>query len=123
MRDWKPIFIENSWVPKVLSCFSPISIDAITLGFIVFGRAQMDDKVRQHETIHFQQFLETLFVGFLILYFYDYICGRFKYRDSTMAYYNIRAEREAYENEKTTDYLTHRIRWKWMRNWKNETII
>ena len=118
MKDWKPIFIENSWVPKVLSLVSPISIGAITLGFIVFSRGEMDEQIRQHETIHFQQFLETLFIGFLILYFFDYIRGRFKYKNRTIAYYNIRAEQEAYENERVPNYLEYRKRWKWLRRYK-----
>ena len=115
MKNWKPIFVENSWVPKALSAISPISIGAITLGFIVFARGEMDDKTKQHETIHFQQFLETLFIGFLILYFYDYIRGWLKYRDRTIAYFNIRAEQEAYENERIHNYLEYRKRWRWIR--------
>ena len=118
MRDWKPIFVENSLVPKVLSLISPISIGAITLGFIVFSRFEMNERVRRHETIHFQQFLETLFFGFLILYLWDYILGRIKYKDKTMSYYNIRAEQEAYENEGITDYLVYRKRWAWIRKYK-----
>ena len=118
MRDWKPIFVENSWVPKVLSWFAPISIGAITMGFIVFSRGEMDERTRQHETIHFQQFLETLFIGFLILYCFDYVRARFKYKDGTTAYYNIRAEQEAYEYEGALNYLQYRKRWKWIRKYK-----
>ena len=49
MRDWKPIFVENSLVPKVLSLISPISIGAITLGFIVFSRFEMNERVDFHQ--------------------------------------------------------------------------
>jgi len=118
MKHWKPIFVENSWVPKALSLISPISIGAITLGFVVFARGEMSDTVKQHETIHFQQFLETLFLGFLVLYFYDYFRGWLKYKDRRKAYFNIRAEQEAYENERSQNYLEHRKRWQWIRKYK-----
>ena len=117
MKNWKPIFVENSSVPRLLSYISPISIGAITLGFIVFSRYHMDAKTKRHETIHFQQFLETLFIGFLILYVYDWITNYFKYKSGTIAYYNIRAEKEAYCYEEDINYLQTRRRWKWIR-WK-----
>jgi len=115
MRKWKPIFVENSWVPRILSFISPISIGAITLGFIVFSRGEMDEVVKRHETIHFQQFLETGFIGFLILYFYDWIKYSIRFRSGTIGYYNIRAEREAYDNEEDSNYLAERERWKWIK--------
>ena len=68
MKNWKPIFIENNRLPIWLSKIAPIEIGAITLGFVVICRGVMDEETRIHETIHFQQFLETLFVGFLLLY-------------------------------------------------------
>ena len=114
MKNWKPIFVENSIIPQLLSIISPIDIGAITLGFIVFSRYEMDEKTKRHETIHFQQFLETLFIGFLILYFYDWIKGYITYRNAKIAYYMIRAEQEAYNNEKDELYLERRKRWKWI---------
>ena len=79
MKNLKPFFVENSRVPRLLSYIAPININAITLGFIVFSRGKMDEKTKRHETIHFQQFLETLFIGFLILYFYDWVTKYFEY--------------------------------------------
>ena len=73
IRNLKPIFIENSKIPVILSKIAPINIGAIALGFVVFSRGTMNEKTRQHETIHFQQYLETLFIGFLLLYAYDYV--------------------------------------------------
>ena len=114
MKNWKPIFVQNSWVPRLLSYISPITIGAITIGFVVFCRGEMDEKTKRHETIHFQQILETLFIGFLILYFYDWIIKYFEYRNGAIAYFNIRAEREAYDNENDENYLQTRKRWKWI---------
>ena len=115
MRNWKPIFIENSRIPQILSYVAPISIGAITLGFVVFSRGEVSARTRQHETIHFQQFLETGFAGFFLLYLYDYIKNYIHFRDDALAYYNIRAELEAYKHENTKDYLQHRKRWAWIR--------
>ena len=70
MKNWKPIFIENSRVPVWLSYLAPINIAAITLFFLVFSREKMSEVIKRHETIHFQQMLETGVVGFVV-----YICG------------------------------------------------
>jgi hypothetical protein len=116
VRNWKPIFIEDSVLPKILSYVAPIEIGAITLGFIVFSRGKVSDKTRQHETIHFQQFVETCFAGFFLLYLYDYVRNYIYYRDGALAYHNIRAEKEAYQHESTEDYLQTRKRWEWIKN-------
>ena len=127
VRYWEPIFIENSKVPAILSKFAPISIGAITLGFIVFSKGTISERTRQHETIHFQQYLETAYIGFLLLYAYDYIKNyiRFTLQNFRVqknspgwirsvgytSYMNIRAEKEAYQHDTTPDYLESRERW------------
>ena len=115
MRNWKPIYIENSRILGWLSYLAPISIQAITLGVIVISRDEMSEVTKNHETIHFQQYLETLFLGFLILYFWDWFIGLVKYRDGQKAYLSIRAEQEAYKNQENLEYLpTYRKRWCWL---------
>ena len=120
MKNWQPIFIENSSIPIWLSYVAPIDIGAITLGFIVLSRGELDERLRRHETIHFQQFLETGFVGFLLLYFWDYLRGYAKYKSGSIAYKEIRAEREAYLHDQQEDYLENRIRYKWIRGFADE---
>jgi len=115
MRDWRPIFIERSRLPKFLSYFAPIEIAAITLGFLIFVRGEADERLRRHETIHFQQYLETLFIGFLIIYVYDYIYNLILFRDGGVAYRLIRAEVEAYDNDNDENYLNNRRRYEWLR--------
>ena len=68
MKHWKPWFIENSKIPVWLSYVAPIDINAITLGPVVISRDEMSEQTKRHETIHFQQYLELLFVGFVVLY-------------------------------------------------------
>ena len=115
MRNWKPIYIENSRILGWLSYLTPINIQAIILGVIVISRDEMSEVTKNHETIHFQQYLETLFLGFLILYFWDWFIGLVKYRDGQKAFLSIRAEQEAYKNQENLEYLpTDRKRWCWL---------
>jgi len=114
MRNWKPIYIENSRILAWLG-LAPISIQAITLGVIVISKDEMSEVTKNHETIHFQQYLETLFLGFLILYFWDWFIGLVKYKDGQKAYLSIRAEQEAHKNQENLEYLpTDRKRWCWL---------
>lgn len=114
MKQWKPIFIENSRIPVWLSYLAPITINAIAIGFLVLSREEMDERTRRHETIHYQQYLETFFIGFLVLYLFDYLVNFVRYREGRLAYANIRAEREAYENDGDPDYLENRKRYQWL---------
>jgi len=114
MRHWKPIMIENSRIPIWLSYISPISIGAIALGVIVFSKDEMDERTKRHETIHFQQYLETLFIGFLIFYLLNWLWNTIRFQSGSIAYKNLKAEVEAYGNEDDEDYLANRKRWRWM---------
>ena len=115
MRNWKPIYIENSRILVWLGYLVPIKIQAIALGVIVISRDEMSEVTKNHETIHFQQYLETLFLGFLILYFWDWFIGLVKYRDNYKAYLSIRAEQEAYKHQENLAYLSSfRKRWCWL---------
>jgi hypothetical protein len=111
----QPIFVEHSQLPIVLSIVAPISIEAITLGFIVFSRGEMSETTKRHETIHYQQFIETLFIGFLFIYLFDYVYNRFVLgMDSHDAYFNLRAEQEAYRHDSDETYLDNRKRYEWL---------
>jgi len=119
MKNWKPIFIENSRVPVWLSYLAPINIGAITIFFLVFSRGSMSAETKRHETIHFQQMLETLVLPFLFIYLWDYVWGYFKHcRDGRAAYFSIRAEQEAHTMDHVSDYLETRQRWYWLWDYK-----
>lgn len=118
MRHWKPIMIENSRIPVWLSYLAPIKIGAITLGFIVISRDTMSEQTRRHETIHYQQYLDLLFIGFILLYLWDWVVGLFIHKSGNIAYYCIRAEQEAYVNDHNVDYLSERKRWSWLFDYK-----
>jgi hypothetical protein len=114
MKNWKPLFFENSKVPVWLSYLSPIDIGAITLFFLVFSRDEMSEETKRHETIHFQQMLETFVIGFLALYLWDYIKGYLKYRSGKVAYFSIRAEQEAHHRASHATYTESRKRYRWI---------
>ena len=118
MKHWTPIFIENSQIPVWLSKLAPIEITAITLGLLVISRGEMDERTRNHETIHYQQYLDLLFIGFILVYLWDWLVGLFWHRHGRIAYYSIRAEQEAYLNDNDYNYLENRKRWVWLWNHK-----
>ena len=107
----KPIIVENSKIPKMLSIV--INIGAITLWPFVFVRGKADERLIRHESIHIAQYNELFVVGFLILYLYDWLKGLIKYRNKQEAYYNIRFEKEAYANDTVVGYLENRNKYEW----------
>lgn len=121
-RDSKPIFIENSKIPVILSKISPIEIGAITLGPIVLSRGEMSDITKNHEAIHWQQYIELGIFGFIILYLGWWAFNLVKYRNGEMAYFNIPFEKEAYDNHENLEYLKERKRYCWLKAKKQITM-
>tara|TARA_R100001509_G_scaffold143548_1_gene99381 strand:+ start:11343 stop:11699 length:357 start_codon:yes stop_codon:yes gene_type:complete len=115
MKNLKPLFIENSVVPKILSYLSPIDIWAIALGPLVFCRGKLQPQTRRHETIHFQQQLELLFLGFFLLYVVFWLRALVKTKSGSEAYRVIPFEIEAYSNESNEEYLRNRKRFAWIK--------
>lgn len=67
----------------------------------------VDKTVINHERIHIAQQLETLFIGFYILYIFEYLKNRISMTHFE-AYMAISFEREAFYNESNLQYLDHR---------------
>jgi hypothetical protein len=122
MKNIQPFFFENSKLPKVLSLFAPIEISAISLFGFVFSTGTMSEITKRHETIHFQQQIETAMIGFLFIYLWDYAKNIWIHKmDKETAYFNLRAEKEAYFWHEDETYLTNRKRWAWLTTeWKKE---
>lgn len=114
LRNSRPWFFENSKVPVVLSYLAPITIGAITIGPLVFSRDEMSDITKNHESIHWQQYIETGIIGFIILYYTFYLWNLLRYRDGELAYYMIPFEKEAYDNDNNLEYLKTRKRYSWL---------
>ena len=117
MKKWKPIFVENSKVPVILSKVAPIEIYAISFGWFVWCRSLLSPVTKRHETIHFQQQLELAFAGQWILYTLSWLHGLWKYRDPAVAYRENVFERESYSNDYKEDYLENRPRYAWIKHW------
>ena len=105
MRHWKPKFFENSKIPVWLSKLAPIEIGALSFAFFVWGRKELSDRTKRHETIHYQQQLELLFVFHWALYFLFWVVGMIRFRNGVKDYFNNPFELEAYKNEADIDYL------------------
>ena len=113
MKNLKPIFIENSKLPYWLSKIAPIDVWAFSAGPFVVCRGKLSEKTITHETIHFLQQLEMLFVLQWILYGLFYVIGRFTKGSWKAAYYENPFEVEAYANDLDPDYLEERKFWAW----------
>ena len=113
MKNLKPIFIENSKLPLWLSKIAPIDVWAFSAGPFVVCRGELSEKTKTHETIHFFQQLEMLFVLQWILYVLFYVIGRFTKGSWKSAYYGNPFEVECYENDLDPDYLEERKFWAW----------
>jgi len=109
-----PIFIENSRIPVWLSKLSPIDIYAMSLGPFVVSRGTINTKTRIHETIHYKQWIELGYVGFLILYPTFWIINLMRGMSGPEAYFNIPFEIEAYENQSDLGYIFNRKPYAWL---------
>ena len=116
MKNLKPLFFENSWFPKLLSKVSPIDVWAVSIGPFVWCKGELSEETKRHETIHFQQQLEMLFVFQLVLYVAFWVVGLFRYRSPEVAYFENPFEREAYRNDADEGYLEQRPRFAWVRH-------
>lgn len=76
---------------------------------------QADLVLINHERIHFKQQIETLWIGFFIIYFTQFIFYRFKKGNSYEAYMAIPFEKEAYLYEEDFSYLTRRKLFNWIK--------
>ena len=116
MKNLKPLFFENSKVPVWLSKLAPIEIGAITLFCFVFSRGEISEKTKRHETIHYQQYLETFVIGFLLIYLFDYLYSAIiKKKGFTRdSYLAIRFEQEAWVCDDSPEYLSTRKRFSWL---------
>ena len=73
----------------------------------------MDDTVKQHEAIHWQQWLDTCLIGFPVLYLSFWLWGYIKYQNGQTAYLLNPFEQEAYCHEHKEFYLITRKRFAW----------
>jgi len=109
----KPFVFEDSRVPGLLSKVSPLNIQAVSFAWFVWCRGKITDRLRRHETIHFYQQIEMLFVLQWLMYGLFYLIGRLKYGSWALGYWKNPFEQEAYNNENNENYFKERKLWAW----------
>ena len=114
-RQWTPWYFENSKLPVRLSKISPIKVWAFSFACWVFCRGEMSARTKRHETIHYQQQLEMLFVFQWICYGIAWLIGYAKHKNGRDAYYKNPFEQEAYELDDLEDALEGRKRYGWIK--------
>ncbi len=119
----KPIFIYSDRFLNAVSWF--FSVGGISLFPVVILREKYKNivnaytyirakTIRNHETIHFKQQVETLVILFYIIYILEFTVKLAIYRNVKQAYKNISFEREAYLNEGNFTYIKHRKKYNWI---------
>jgi len=111
----KPIIIYNDkWLNF---CGKNINGMAI-FPFIILRKKS--DVLSNHESIHIQQQIELLLIGFVILYYCNWIHNiiKLKFRKDCVreSYKNILFEKEAYTNENNLKYLDNRKLYNYFRS-------
>ena len=110
-----PIEISNSKVPVILSKFAPINIQAFSFVIWIFCRGQFSTRMRNHETIHYLQQREMLFIFQHLAYVLFWLWKLIETRNPKLAYYENPFEREAYNHDLDPYYLEERKMYAWTR--------
>ena len=96
------------------SWFFPVTAIAIW-PFVFIRKGHDSPTLINHEAIHHRQCLETLVVGFYVIYLMEWMIQLTRYRSPQKAYKNIRFEVEAYRFQDDMLYLKQRPLWAWAR--------
>lgn len=99
-----PIFFENSRIPKILSKVAPFEVGGFAFFIFVWTRGIATTRLRNHETTHWKQQLECLFIPQWILYGLWWLLLLAYHRDTYLAYRMSPYEIEAYDNQDDPTY-------------------
>ena len=113
-----PLIYENSKLPVWLSKIVPIEVAAFSFFIFVFCRGEVNTRLKTHETIHYKQQVELLFIFQWILYGLFHIIGLLRGRDGGSAYRYNPFELEAYDNDDNENYLNEIKPYAWIKYWK-----
>lgn len=108
-----PFYIYSNWICDLVSKINGFKVDGIEfIPFIIILRKGASEQLKNHETIHFKQQLECLFLVWYMIYLFNYLILRLKYKHYE-AYKKICFEKEAYGNQNKKNYLKTRKLWNW----------
>lgn len=108
------MIIRCNWICDLISDINRFKVDGITIFPFIILRDDANDVVANHERIHFEQQVETLVVGFYVIYVLHYLYNRFKY-NHMKAYNNICFEKEANKNQHNLRYMYKRKKHVWLK--------
>ena len=107
--------IKCKWLLNIATKLNGFEITWLEfIPFLIIVKDKNDKKLINHEKIHQAQMLETLFIGYYIIYIGHYLYLRFKYKHKK-AYENICFEEEAFEYDDDLNYLKKRKRYSWFK--------
>ena len=97
--------VQNNLIP--FKGFTAINLFGII--FVRKGKAYPNltgwSKLIRHESIHTAQMKELLYIGFYIIYFFEWL---YRLITTRHAYRSISFEKEAYEHQDEPEYLDNR---------------
>lgn len=111
LADMKGKILVSKFWTKI---FSLGKAEAITIFPFIFLRRKglkTDPILLNHERIHLLQALELLILPFYLWYIVEFGIRFIQFREFDKAYRNISFEREAYSNQRNTNYLRERNLW------------
>ena len=121
-----PIIVENSRVPTFFDFFG-LKLYGIMLFPFIFiipedqiNRHEQSSRkkltkeiVINHEKIHFRQCLETLVIGFYVIFIIQYLVNYYMTSNSAYSFVKICFEKEAYKHCHNLNYLRYRKPYSW----------
>jgi hypothetical protein len=109
-----PFVVKWDWLLSIASKINGFQVAGIEfIPFIVVVNDLNNKSLIRHETIHFYQMMETLIIGYYLLYAFYYIKNRIFGLSHDKAYRNINFEIEAYNNQDNENYLKVRKYFAW----------
>lgn len=112
MNTVKMKIVYNDFLPfKGYKCINLFGILFVRNGTV------MSDEVLNHEAIHTAQMKELWYIGFYLLYVFEFLIKLILIRNWHKAYRDISFEQEAFKNENDMDYLLNRKPYEWKKYW------
>ena len=102
--NWIVRFLTPNWVTGI--CLSPF-------GIYIHEAHMNNQRIVNHERIHWQQQLEMLVLFFYLWYLIEWVIKLFKY--GKQSYYNISFERECRDGQYDNNYLKKRKAFTWIK--------
>jgi hypothetical protein len=110
-----PIIFENSKVPRLLSKIAPIEVGGFSFFIFVFTKYSATKTLVNHETTHYLQQKEMLFVFQWVCYLLWYLVLLPVHKNGAIAYRKIPFEIEAYTHQYDDEYNSSRKPFSWVK--------